>query len=226
MSDAGFALFQRQSWDSAAVLFEGALARDRDFAPALINLGRIWHERGEDARAESLYSIALASRATEGATRALALGAMADLDMAAGAWPAAAANLERAFALDSSGARAYNDLGFALVRAGRALDARTVLARGVTRFPDVAPLHKNLALAALALGEAAAARDAAANALELAPGLPGALAARARAHARLGERAAAAADLEAYLAAGGLDPLERDETVRELAARGVTAAPR
>jgi Tfp pilus assembly protein PilF len=118
--------------------------------------------------------------------------------------------------------RAYNDLGFALVKAGRAGEALALLGRGAARFPAVAAVRKNAALAALASGDAMRARSEADAALALQPRYAEALAVRARSRARLGDPAGARRDFAAFLESGPPTREMMDETAQDLAAWGVT----
>src|SRR5262249_3965648 len=85
------------------------------------------------------------------------------------------------FALDSSTAASYNQLGYSLIMVKRPQEARAVLARGIARFPSEAFLHKNAGLATLQMGDDAGAVAALDRALQLSPDWPEARARRRRA---------------------------------------------
>ncbi len=205
---------------AAQDLFEAALRRDPGHGKAAISLGRTLHARGDDARAAEVLRAALARHGEDREIAAMARDALADIDMARGNWAGAVASLRRAFALDSSTARAYNQLAYALVRGGRPHDGIDLLTRAIPRFPGEPALHKNLGLGALVTGDPRTAVAEADRALALDPGYAAALSLRARARSRLGDRAGALADWGRFLALRPA-PADSAETAADLAGRGL-----
>jgi serine/threonine-protein kinase len=205
---------------SARRLFESALARDRDYDKASVGLGRTLHALGDDARAALVLRGVLSRHAADRELSSLARDALADMDMEHGNWEGAVESLRRAFALDSTSARAYNQLGYALVRAGQPVEASALLLRAIERFPAEAALHKNLGMAELAMGDARGAENEAGIALSIDGSYAAALALRARARARTGNGEGARTDWALYLAAGP-DPADSAETAAELRRRGL-----
>ena len=187
---------------------------------ASVSLGNTLHGLGDDSRAAQVLREALARHAADRALSALARDALADIDMTGGNWDGAVESLRRAFALDSSGARAYNQLAYALIRAGRTDEAIGLLTRAIPRFPGEPALHKNLGLAALLTGDAGTAIAEADRALALDASFSPAVGVRARARARRGDRAGALSDWSRYLALRPV-PADSAETADDLAQRGI-----
>ena len=115
-------------------------------------------------------------------------------------------------------------IGYALIRAGRVAEARGVLDSALARFPTIAALHKNAALAAYQMGENQRALTELDRAIQLDRSFAPARALRARARAAAGNRAGALEDWNAYLALAP-DPQERAELEGELRERGVLKGP-
>src|SRR5204862_7081358 len=93
------------------------------------------------------------------AARVAALSGLADIALHDGTPEAAVPRLQQALAADSTSASSlvtWNNLGYALVKAGRAAEARAVLDRALRRFaalPERIALLKNAARAALAMDD-------------------------------------------------------------------------
>jgi Tfp pilus assembly protein PilF/tRNA A-37 threonylcarbamoyl transferase component Bud32 len=222
MTDEGVDSLRARNPTAAQARFEAALKLDPEYAKAGVSLGSALHARGDDAGAARVLRDVLQRHAADPQVSAQARGALADIDMAAGNWRGAIESLRRSFALDSSGVRAYNQLAYALIRAGQPNEAIALLSRAIPRFPGEPVLHKNLGLAELTMGDAVSATSEADRALAIdasfAPAL--ALRARARARASASDLAGARADWARYLS---LHPATADsaEVAAELAQHGV-----
>jgi tetratricopeptide (TPR) repeat protein/tRNA A-37 threonylcarbamoyl transferase component Bud32 len=219
LNNQGMTLINRQQYDSAAVLFRAALARDAGYGQGMMNLGTALHQQGHAAQAESLFLVVLRTQRGDPRLLAQAYYNLGGLDIDTGAWQSAVENLRKSFALDSTSALAYNNFGFALVKDGRAGDAADLLDRALRRFPTEAMLYKNAGLAAFTLGNDPQARTHLDRALDLDPGNVSARGLRACVRARLTDRAGAVADWQSYLAMKP-DDAERVELEREMRARG------
>jgi tetratricopeptide (TPR) repeat protein len=220
LTDEGVDSVGARNYAAGRALFEAALRRDPGYGNASVSLGGALHALGDDARAAAVLRDALARHAGDPQVSAWARSALADIDMASGNWSGAVESLQRAFALDSSEARAYNQLAYALIRAGQPDEAIELLTRAIPRFPGQPALHKNLGLAALAMGDARTALAEAERALAIDASFAPALALRARARAHRGDAAGAREDWARFLAAGHAagDSLE---TFNDLTQRGV-----
>jgi Tfp pilus assembly protein PilF len=221
LNNEGLRALQAGEIDRAGTLFERAAARDPANPAVSLNLGTLARRRGQTARAESLYLVALRRLEPNGPAdlRVSAFVNLADLDLEAENWDGAVNWLGRAGAIDSS-ATVVNNLGYALAMGGRGREALAVLSRGIARFPGQAALLKNAALAELKLGRAGAARDSVERALEIDPAYLPAIALRAQLSARRGDRAAVLADWKRFLA-GEPDERLRKDLAAELARLGV-----
>jgi len=210
--------------DEAQSLYQQALRRNPKNAGALGNLALIYMDRGRLTTADSLLRAMLRHTPRDPVLQAAAHASLAEIRMRELAWSAAVQDLERAFALDSSSANAYNNLGYALIRNQQLAAAVAVLRRGVKRFPGEAFLFKNVADAELQMGEAKGALPDLDRALALAPDLASARGLRAEARAQAGDLAGARADWRIY-AAARTDSAERARIARVLAERGVPLEP-
>jgi tetratricopeptide (TPR) repeat protein len=203
LNNQGFAALQAGHRPAARRFLVDAVRRDPDYAPAQINLARVQLGDGApDSASRRLQELLrrLRGRSAEvRQQRGYARSVLGDIAVADGNWTSAVSNYRQAFAEDSSEARAYNQLGWALLHAGLGAEARDVLARGQARFPTEKALHKNAALADLALGDARAAEQNAARALALDSEYAAAHAAMARVHARMGRRDEALIEWNAFL---------------------------
>jgi tetratricopeptide (TPR) repeat protein len=145
---------------------------------------------------------------------------LGDLDIAARAWQSAVAELERSVRADSTNPAYPNNLGFALIKSGRAGDALALLESSVRRFPSYPYLWKNAGMAALELRQDSVAVAYLDRALDLDHGLVEAHGLRAEARARLGDRAGARADWDAFASASPA-PEQRGEVEEKLRVLGV-----
>jgi tetratricopeptide (TPR) repeat protein len=220
LTDEGVDSVATRNYAAGRALFEAALRRDPGYGHASVSLGGALHALGDDARAAAVLRDALARHAGDPQVSAWARNALADIDMASGNWSGAVESLRRAFALDSSGARPYNQLAYALIRAGQPDEAIAILTRAIPRFPGEPALYKNLGLAALTMGDPRTALDEADRALAIDASFAPALALRSRALARRGDRAGARAEWERFITAA---PAVADsiETFDDLTRRGV-----
>jgi Tfp pilus assembly protein PilF/tRNA A-37 threonylcarbamoyl transferase component Bud32 len=220
MTDEGVDSLQARNPTAAQARFEAALKLDPDYGKAGVSLGSVLHARGDDARAALILRDVLRRHASDPQVSAQARGWLADIDMAGGNWRGAVESLRRNFALDSSDVRAYNQLAYALLRAGQPNEAIALLSRAIPRFPGEPVLHKNLGLAELTMGDAVSAANEADRALAIDASFAPALALRARARARRRDVAGARADWARYLS---LHPAPADsaEVAIELAQPGV-----
>ncbi len=198
LNNRGFEALQHDSLETARGLLETALAKSPRYGQAMLNLGLVYHRLEQDTRAAVLYGDALKADPRDTAVVAQALYGLAAIDMKSGAWPSAVGRLQQSVALDSSAA-GFNNLSYALIRAGRATEAQRVLALGIARYPGEAMLHKNAGLAALQFGDFPGALSALDRALSLDSNLAEAWGLRARAHARLGDRTTALKDWQTFL---------------------------
>ncbi|HKQ56264.1 MAG TPA: tetratricopeptide repeat protein, partial [Candidatus Eisenbacteria bacterium] len=203
LNNQGFAALQAGNRSAARQFLAGAVERDPGYPQAQINLARV--QLGDGAPDSASLRLQELLRRLRGQSpearqqRGYAWSVLGDIAVVDGNWTSAVTNYRQAFAEDSSEARAYNQLGWALLHAGLGAEARGVLAQGQARFPTEKALHKNAALADLALGDARGAEQNAARALELDSEYAAAHAAMARAHARMGRRSEALIEWNAFL---------------------------
>jgi Tfp pilus assembly protein PilF len=220
LTNAGFDLLQERELDAAQARFDSALVMDPHNGRATLDLAQVHSLRGDDARAVGLLRDLLARKDTEPLVRAGAYGMLGGLDLNAQAWDGAIDNLQKSFEIDSSTARAYNDLAYALIRAGRQTEAVDLLTRALPRFPGQPALHKNLALAELTTGDARSAVHEADQALAIQPTYAAAMGVRARAKARLNDAPGARADWQRFLALGP-SRADSSDVATELLSSGV-----
>jgi len=183
---------------AARSLLEQATALDPGNSAAALNLGQVYRLEGLPASAESLFSRVLAHADADTQLRAQAHYSLASLDLDAEAWEGAIAGLRQALALDSSWAGPYNDLGYALVKAGRPTDAEAVLEDALGRFAGEPALLKNLGLALMQQGrleEASARLD---EALRIDPAYGPAYGVRAQVRARRLDMSGARSDFQRF----------------------------
>ena len=222
LNNRGIAAFQKDSLDAARIYFEAALVQDPDNAQALNNIGMVFLRQGDDPHATLHFTQVAQRRLGDAAVQAVAHYNLGDIDLRAGAWSSAADEFRLAAGLDSDSPAYWNNLGYALIRADRAAEARAVLDSALARFPTMAALHKNAALAAFQMGENQRALTELDRAIQLDRGFAPARGLRARVRAAAGNRAGALEDWNAYLALAP-DPQERTEVEGELRERGVLA---
>ena len=200
-------------------LFVSAIAHDPDFAAARINLGQVYQTRGWPDSAEAQYETVLRRSPEDSAYCAQAEYQLGTLEMEHQAWDGAIRHFEASAAYDSASAATLGNWGLALIRAGRAADARALLARALARFPTVPELYQNAGLAAFELGDSAA-RPALDRALALEPTLVVARGLRARIRAAVGDVRGALEDWRAFVA-GGPTAAERARVEGDLIHHGV-----
>lgn len=158
---------QRQP-EQAEALYRAVLAREPAQPAALNNLGELLRRRGQLDEAVALLRRAVAARPQA----ANYLVNLATALLAAGDAEAATAAARQALALDACHAGALNVLGSAGERAGRLVEAAAHFRSAVVIDPTLAAAWNNLGGVLRDLGEAAAARDAYAEAQALAPADP------------------------------------------------------
>lgn len=220
LTDEGVDSLKSGNLAAGEALFDTALKLSPGHGNASVSLAQALQARGESARAAQILRGVLTRHVSDRRLLAQTRDALAEIDMAEGNWGGAVESLERAFTLDSSGVRAYNQLAYALIRAGRPSEAISLLIRAIERFPARAVLHKNLGLAALAMGDARTGMQEADLALGIDASFAPAMALRARAQARLGDRAGARVEWSRYLALAPT-PADSAETANDLIQRGV-----
>jgi Tfp pilus assembly protein PilF len=198
LTNRGVEAFHAGAFDQARGFLSDAIAKDGRFAQAYLSLGTVALGQGRTTEAESLYMLVLDRHMGNRVDSSRAYFQLGDIDLLEGTWPSAVQNLEKSFALDSSSAGAYGNLGYALIMNQRPADARPVLDRGIARYPGAARLFKNAGLAALRLGAADAALSYERRALALEPQLAAARGLEARALDQLGRGAEARAAWKAY----------------------------
>ena len=218
LSDEAAVLILRGSADSARAMADSALALDPGNTRARFNLGQALRLKGQATRAAAMFTRTLNEATKDPKLQAMACLGLADLAMDDGTWREAVRNLQRSFALDSSDYTCAQ-LGFALVRDGRATEALQLLRRGLAAWPGSAPLHKNTAFALYRLDSLAAAHLEVDQALATRPDYPAALGLRARIRARLGDPKRALADWNAFLRSRP-GPADSTEVEGELRAAG------
>jgi len=226
LNDEAVTLLQQGAANDARAKLQQATKLDPGFAEAQINLAVAERQTGQLTQAAQRLDAMLTretARTPEARQRrAYAYEQLAEISIHDGDWAGAAKQLQFAFQEDSSSARAFNQLGYALLRSRAAAPALALLDRGLLLHPSEPVLHKNAGLAALALGDMIRARSEAEAALALDAGYRPAFALRARVLARAASTRAAALDLERYLRdAQDLDPDEMQETLRELELAGL-----
>jgi Tfp pilus assembly protein PilF len=208
LNNRGMDLMAADSLAAARAQFEAALRADPRFGRALFNLAYVRMRAGEDTEASTLFERVLREQPGDSLLAGRAHGGLGDIDMRSRALPSAIGHYGAALALDSTTSAYPNNLGFALIDAGRPDEAVPILERAITRFPGEAMLHKNLGLARLRSDDPAGAIRALHAALDRDPGLASAWALRAEARARSGDRTGARADWQTYL------NMEHDEAER------------
>lgn len=218
LSDEAAGLILRGSADSARILADSALALDPRNAQARFNLGQALRLQGQPTRAAAMFTRTLKEAAKDPKLQAMACLGLADLAMDDGTWQEAVRNLRRSFALDSNDYTCAQ-LGYALVRDGRAAEAMPLLRRGLDAWPGSAPLHKNAAFALYRLDSLAAALIEVDVALAARPDFPAALGLRARIRARRGDAKQALADWGAFIRSRP-GPADSAEVEGELRAAG------
>ena len=226
LNDEAVSLLQQGAANDARAKLQQAAKLDPGFGEVQINLAVAERQSGQLTQAAQRLDALLAhetARTPEARQRrAYAYEQLAEISIHDGDWAGAAKQLQLAFQEDSSSARAFNQLGPALLRSRAAAPALALLDRGLLLHPSEPALHKNAGLAALALGDVSRARAEAEAALALDAGYRPAFALRARVLARAAQTRAAASDLERYLrGAEDLDPDEMQETLRELELAGL-----
>ena len=153
----------------AESLLQQALAMRNDLAEAHLELGRIYHVRGELDDASDCY--VLAAHFSDQHLGLLQQGLLA-LDR--GRFQEARSYLERALALDPGSAIGHNALGAALLKLGQTDAAATEFERALALCEDLAPAHSNLGyLLVRAREQFEAGTRHIERALALAPGDPG-----------------------------------------------------
>jgi tetratricopeptide (TPR) repeat protein len=231
LSDEAAGLILRGSADSARAMADSALALDPGNARARLNLGQALRLKGQATRAAAMFTRTLNEAAKDPKLQAMACLGLADLAMDDGTWREAVRNLKRSFALDSNDYTCAQ-LGYALVRDGRAAEAMPLLRRGLATWPGSAPLHKNTAFALYRLDSLAAALVEVDRALAARSDFPAAFGLRARIRARLGDPTRARADWNAFLHSrpGPADSMEIESELRAAGALrtapGVPVGPR
>ena len=218
LSDDAARFLLQGNADSAQARATAALAMDPSNAEARINLAQALRVQGKPTFAADEFSRVAKDSQAAPDIRAVAYQGLADIAMDDGTWAAAAEYLTSSCALDSS-ERARSQLGYALVRSARPLEALAVLRRGLAAFPGSAALHKNAAFALFQLDSLRAAGVEADRALALDAGFTPALGLRARIRARAGDVTGAAADWKTYLARGP-SPVDSAEIAQELRLAG------
>ncbi len=139
--------------DLSRSLLEQAVAKDPANANVLSSLGILAVQDGRYATADSLFQAMLRHHPRDPAVRAGAYFNLADSYSKRGMYGEAVANQRQSFAVDSSSAESYNNLGWALIQNRQVGDAWVLLERGIARFPGEAFLYKNAGLALLQLGD-------------------------------------------------------------------------
>jgi Tfp pilus assembly protein PilF len=136
-----------------------AVAKDPANASVLNALGLIAVQEGRYASADSLFHAMLRHHPRDAAARVGAYFNLADSYSRRGMYGEAVASHRQSFAIDSSSAESYNNLGWALIQNRQVGDALALLERGIARFPGEAFLYKNAGLARLQLGDAGGALE-------------------------------------------------------------------
>jgi serine/threonine-protein kinase len=229
LSDQGALALKAGDWPLAERQYRDALALTPSLGAAQLGLAVVLSRRGDVAGAVALLDRLL--RSTRERTlddrrlRSRAHQFLAEIAMGDGNWDDAVRHLNLAMREDSSHVGAYNQLGYALIRAGSTSEASAVLARGLARFPASAPMHKNAGLAALLRGDVAEAAREADAALSIDAAYAPAVGLRARALARSGDTRQAETELMRYLGSQPPpDSAETAETLSDLARHGISLA--
>jgi Flp pilus assembly protein TadD/tRNA A-37 threonylcarbamoyl transferase component Bud32 len=224
LNNRGFALLQKGQLDSARIAFETVLEREPDNAQALVNIGMVFLRQGDDTHAGLHFTQVVQRELGDSTLRAIAHYNLGDIDLRAKAWGSAVTELGAAVALDPATPQYRNNLGYALLQAGRVAEARAVIDSALVRFPGFAALHKNAALADFQEGKLADAEGELRRAITLDPGLGSAFGLLARVHAAQGHFAVALSNWRQFLSLSP-EPGERAEVEGDLRARGVLPKP-
>ncbi len=183
--------------------FEAALRLAPRYGEAKLDLATVLAQQGERDRAAALDGQVIAENPRRAELRAAAEYGLGGIDLESGALGSAIAHLGRAARLDSARVEYPNNLGYALIAAGRTDEALATLRAARARFPGTAGLRKNEALAWFASARFDSAAAAAGEAVRLAPAHAEAWAIKARSEAALGDLRAAGTSLAALR---GLQP--------------------
>lgn len=157
------------------------MAKDPANANVLTSLGLLAVQEGRYATADSLFHAMLRHHPRDPAVRTGAYFNLAASYSKRGMHGDAVVSQRRSFAIDSSSAESYNNLGWALIQNRQLGDALVLLERGIARFPGEAFLYKNAGLALLQLGDPGRALAQLDRAVALDPALDEAAALRERA---------------------------------------------
>jgi len=187
---------RNRAWLDDATLWADVVAKSPTYGPGYQSLGATLARRGDTARARELFERGIAVDPRHGGSHA----GLATLEADAGHLERAIELFERAVELDPLDQFAWQNLGLALHKQGRATDAVRALARSVEIFERPAS-RAALARALAASGRPGEAAPNFARAIELAPEAAGPLRLElARALAASGRVDEARGALEAALA--------------------------
>jgi eukaryotic-like serine/threonine-protein kinase len=219
----GYVLYRAGRFEECAAAFRRASELRPDNAWAFQALGSCLHEAGHSSEAEAAYKKAIA--ADPGAA-SMAWANLGTLYYETDRVPEAVEAFRKALELEPASGEMHRNLGDALARQGRAEEARAEWREGVARSAAALRVNPrqvtdlvNAAICRAKLGESAAAVEAVATALEVAPGDREALSGAAAVQALVGDPAKGLRYLEQALAAGASPTrASRDDDLAKLRA--------
>jgi serine/threonine protein kinase/TolB-like protein/Tfp pilus assembly protein PilF len=202
----GYVLYRARRFEECAAAFRRATELQPDNAWAFQALGAALHEAGHATEAEAAYKKAIA---VDPGAASMAWASLGTLHYESDRAPEAVEAFRKALELEPASGVMHRNLGDALARQSRAEEARAEWREGVARSASALRVNSrqvtdlvNAAICRAKLGESAAALEAVATALEVAPRDREALSGAAAVHALVGDPAKGLQYLEQALAAG------------------------
>jgi tetratricopeptide (TPR) repeat protein len=187
----GYVLYRAGRFEECAAAFRRATELQPDNAWAFQALGAALHEAGHATEAEAAYKKAIA---VDPGAASMAWASLGTLHYESDRAPEAVEAFRKALELEPASGVMHRNLGDALARQSRAEEARAEWREGVARSASALRVNSrqvtdlvNAAICRAKLGESAAALEAVATALEVAPRDREALSGAAAVHALVGD---------------------------------------